>query len=298
VLSVLPRLSGNLGARRYGESPDAEHLARRLIRQGAPFNPESRSAMDALGWAAPALPEYQLTLGRYEKASLQIIGERTDFIHLDANLALHVIHNAQPGAAAWLLSELDRAFGVTFPFATPKWADDVLKAMYRSTPARRNRKYREKHGVQVGMRASEQLIAADGYLTTYSIEREFGKRLLPSRACDTGRARTAIGRRWPRVLSILDTANALLVGTNLEMAYDVVVPAYLLETKNDHRRDVNTFIGELTDEMTQHFRNGVENFCVPLIDGRQTRRLYGCLNGHAELAEELADLLKGALLYP
>jgi hypothetical protein len=78
----------------------------------------------------------------------------------------------------------------------------------------------------------------------------------------------------------------------------VVIPAYLLETKNDHKRDENTFTGELTDEMTQFYRNGVENFCVPLIDGRQARRLYTCLDGHAELTAELADLLKGALVCP
>jgi hypothetical protein len=299
VLSVLPRLSGNLSARRCGESPDAEHLAKKLIRQGAPFNPESRSAIDALGWGAPYVSDYQLTLGRFEEKHLQIIGERTDFKYLDANLALHVIHDAQPGAAAWLLSELDRAFGVTFPFATPKWAGDVLKSMSRnSTPASRNRMYRVKHGVQVSVQKSERLIAKEGYHTTYSIEMEFGKRLLPCRACDDNRARTAIGSRWPRVLSILDTANALLVGTNLEMAYDVVIPAYLLETINDHRRDDQTFTGELADEMAQYFRNGVENFCVPLSSGRQTKRLYTCLSAHAELAEELADLLKGALVYP
>ena len=254
--------------------------------------------MDALGWAAPHLPEYQLTLGRYEAATLQLIGEKTDFGYLDANLALHVIHDAQPGAAAWLLNELDRAFGVTFPFATPKWAADVLKAIYRNTPSSRNRTYRQRHGVQVGVRESERLIAREGYLTTYSIELEFGKRLLPGRACDDARARTIFADRWPRVLKILDTANALLTGTALEAAYDVVIHAYLLETKNDHRRDENTFIGELTDEMTRHFRNGIENFCVPLSSGRQTQRLYACLSGHAELAGELADLLKGALAYP
>jgi hypothetical protein len=298
VLSVLPRLSGRLSTQRYGEVPDAEHLAKKLIRQGAPFNPESRSAMDALGWAAPYLPDYQLTLGRYEERNLQLIGERTDFKCLDANLALHVIHDAQPGAAAWLLNELDRAFGVTFPFATPKWTGDVMRAMSRSTPADRNRTYRQRHSTQVGVKESERRIAAEGYLTTYTIELEFGKRLLPGRACDKGRARTAIGKRWPRVLSILDAANALLAGTGLRSAYGVVIPAFLLETINDHRRDDNTFTGELTDEMAQFFRNGVENFCVPLLDGRQTRRLYACLDAHAELSEELADLLKGALMYP
>ena len=294
-MSVLPHLSGHLTSGRSQENPESEHLARKLIRQGAPFNPESRSAINALGWAAPYLPDYQLTLGRYEAAKLQLIGERTDFKYLDANLALHVIHDAQPGAAAWLLNEVDKAFGVTFPFATPKWASDVIKAMSRNTPAGRNRTYRQRHGTQVGVRASERHIAAEGYLTTYTIELEFGKRLLPGRACDEGRARTAIGNRWPRVLEILDIANALLLGTGLSSAYGVVIPAYLLETKNDHRRDENTFTSDLTDEMTQFYRNGIENFCVPLIDGRQTRRLYACLSAHEELAEELADLLKGAL---
>ena len=187
---------------------------------------------------------------------------------------------------------------MSFPFATPTWAANVLKAVYRNTPASRNRTYRERHGTRVSVRESERLITREGYLTTYSIELEFGKRLLPGRACDEGRARTAIGNRWPRILSILDAANALLVGTGLSSVYGVVIPAYLLETKNDHRRDESTFTGELTDEMTQHFRNGVENFCVPLTDGQQTKRLYACLNGHAELAEEMADLLKGKLAYP
>ncbi|WP_407542985.1 hypothetical protein Q0M94_25250 (plasmid) [Deinococcus radiomollis] len=279
--------------------PDAENIAKRLIKQGAPFNPESRSAMGALGWAAPYIPDYQLTLGKFEEKHLQVIGERTDFHYLDANLALHVIHDTQPGAAAWLLSELDRAFGVTFPFATPKWAGDVIKSMARnSTPASRNQMYRKKHGVQVSIQKSERLIAKEGYFTTYSIELEFGKRLLPGRACDENRARTAFKTHWPRVLSILDTAKTLLIGTNLEMAYDVVIPAYLLETINDHKRDDQTFTGELADEMAQYFRNGVENFCVPLSSGRQTKRLYACLDAHAELAAEMADLLKGGLMYP
>jgi hypothetical protein len=299
VLSVLPRLSGHVTSQVLAGCQDMEHLAKKLIRQGAPFNPESRSAMDALGWAAPYVPDYQLTLGRFEEQHLQVIGERTDFHYLDANLALQIIHDAQPGAAAWLLSELDRAFGVTFPFATPKWAGDVMKSMSRnSTPASRNRMYRVKHGVQVSVQKSERLIAQEGYHTTYSIEMEFGKRLLPGRACDDNRARTAFNAHWPRVLSILDTANALLVGANLNMAYDVVVPAYLLETINDHRRDDQTFTGELADEMAQYFRNGVENFCVPLSSGQQTKRLYACLAAQAELAEEMADLLKGALAYP
>ena len=299
MLTLLPVVTGTLSRSSSKHDQSAEQLARTLIRQGAPFNVLCGTALEAVGHAAPELPEYDMTLYAHNQ-TLWLNAQRTDFEHLDIDASLSMIHGAQPGAAAWLLNELHRTFGVTFPFTTPAWALGVLKGMNRTTPASRNKTYRQRHGVQVSVRESERLISREGYFTTYSVEYNFGKRLLPNRACDTGRARTVISERWPRVLEILDEANALALGVELgSQQWDVVIPAYLLTSRKDHQRDDEyTFTSELTDEMVQYYRNGIENLCVPLTSGRQTRRLYRCLSGHARLAEELASLLKGTLAFP
>lgn len=286
---MLPAVLGRMSVSAFQTAPGAQQLAQGLIRRGAPADLLASCPLTALAGRAPRLPGATLSLS-HSAGRLWVSADRTDTGSINPLPLLECLHAAEHGAAAWLLTQVDSAFGLTFPFATPTWAWKMQNLLYSSSVLSRNRTYRERHGQQLSVRKTERLIHEQGYRTLYSVQQAYGRWLMPDRTCSQQRARAAVRAVAPGLLELLEEAGDLLAGTGLEA--DLPVPAFTL-ILGDETEEQGGFADELMIEAAQIWRYGASSFHAPLDSPAQMRRLYRCLAGHAELTWELGRLLGG-----
>ncbi|GGR17315.1 hypothetical protein [Deinococcus ruber] len=289
---MIPQLHGTLPVRQL--TTHTGQLARQLVRQGAPADLRQPDVFGALFAAAPILPDihFEFCSEMPELEMPALTAQRREINSIGSGAFLHQLHHHTPGAAAWLLTQLDVLFHDTVPFSTPAWSRRMINRMFgmnRSTPETRRATYNRRHNTNYRARLTERLIHREGHWTTYSIEQGYGRWMLPERACADAPGRAALQTICPRLLTLLERAAALPVSSAVTPEIEVV--AFLLEMPQDIGEH-ETFAAEVHDHMTEYWRNGAESFTVLLRNAVEIRCTYQRLIRQFELAHEIAFLMQ------